>query len=348
MLTACAKGPLTLVKEKKIVQGLLTGFKQNHLSPNSVMHDDQNVFISTKKGKVLCLDQNSLKTKWKRYLRSLITSNLSMDDNNIYLGTDKGMIYALDKNNGQIQFRHQADQAIMGSVIMDDGILYHQDFNSNLYANDLKTQNTIFKYKRAHMSSMSIEQVASMFIEKESLVATFFDGSIVALNKKTGEEIWTAMLDPEASAAVTFYKYQNVLFASQLDSMLIQINMKTGKILSMENKKGTLAKPFLLGQDLYVAKHPNELWVQNELESRLKHESSVDETISHVLLDGSLVFMTTTSGNLEVFDEHKKSFKYIMRLPIIDFFKDKKNRLWVVNAKGNVFLFQHLGKQQIL
>ena len=207
-------------------------------------------------GLVAEFDQESLKTRWSQPV-SAGYSGPTVADGRVYLmdrrtenGQQTERVLCFDSNRGDPIWQHeyQADYANVGygagpraSVTIEDGIAYSLGTMGNVCCLDAKTGDVIWQrdldrdYRVSETRRMPIWGISgSPLIYRENVILHVggADGAcVVALNKRTGEEVWRA-LDDRAQYSSPILVKQNgkdVVVCWTGDSVA-GINPETGKV----------------------------------------------------------------------------------------------------------------------
>lgn len=207
-------------------------------------------------GLVAEFDQESLKTRWSQPV-SAGYSGPTVADGRVYLmdrrtenGQQTERVLCFDSNRGDPIWQHeyQADYANVGygagpraSVTIEDGIAYSLGTMGNVCCLDAKTGDVIWQrdldrdYRISETRRMPIWGISgSPLIYRENVILHVggADGAcVVALNKRTGEEVWRA-LDDRAQYSSPILVKQNgkdVVVCWTGDSVA-GINPETGKV----------------------------------------------------------------------------------------------------------------------
>lgn len=162
----------------------------------------------------------SLKLKWAFAFpdATLVKSKPAIAGDWIITASQFGDVFALNKNTGKIGWRFTASAAIRGAIsIVQNGSFvtaFFADYTTNVYALDIRTGKMIWS-KRAALDPQSantgsvIVYDGKVFVPISSIeVAAAFDGDykccfssggVVALDAKTGNEIWKHRTVPKAT-----------------------------------------------------------------------------------------------------------------------------------------------------
>lgn len=131
--------------------------------------------------------------------------------NTLFTASQHGVVYALDRATGCIRWTFQADYEIRSAITIgyneknQANRLYFSDFKAQIYALDLKTRKLAWKIKADEHPAATITGSLSLYkdrlivpissLEIVSAIDTSyecctFQGAVMAINAKDGQEIW--------------------------------------------------------------------------------------------------------------------------------------------------------------
>ena len=132
----------------------------------------------------------------------------------VYTGSNDGTIYAIDAHTGCLYWMFRAKALVRSAVVVGpDKRAYVGDLDANLYALDTETGKLIWQKKADYQAFARITGTPKLYngrlyvpiaSQEENAGANpiypccKFRGNLVALEAKTGKEIWRAYTSPEA------------------------------------------------------------------------------------------------------------------------------------------------------
>ena len=141
--------------------------------------------------------------------------------NTLFTASQTGTIYALDRRTGCIQWTYQATAEVRSALVIGrDSVgkahrLYFGDFMANVYALDLDSQTLIWKRKVDDHPDATITGTLSLYQDRlyipvsslevgtaanDEYTCCTFRGSMVALNKEDGSQVWKSYTIDEKSS----------------------------------------------------------------------------------------------------------------------------------------------------
>ncbi len=167
-----------------------------------------------------------LKVKWVFGLpMDFQTSQPTVIGGRVFVGTMKGLVYALDAKTGCLHWSVKTTAGVRSTPVVDSlpatnpqrYVVYVGDVEANLYALDAQTGKQIWRVKiddhplsritatpkthgnRIYASATALEEVAGGDPIYECCT---FRGSMVALNRFNGKQVWKAYTIPDPPAPV--------------------------------------------------------------------------------------------------------------------------------------------------
>lgn len=178
-------------------------------------------FRSTQQSGITKENVKSLKLKWAFAFpeANIVRSKPAVVDKWLIVGGQYGDLIAIDRKTGKIGWRFTATAAIRGAISItrtaSSVTAYFADYSTNTYAVDVKTGKMIWN-KRAGYEAQSattgsvavyngvvyvpISSLEVGMVVNANVECCFSSGGVVALDAKTGKEIWRHRIVPKATA----------------------------------------------------------------------------------------------------------------------------------------------------
>lgn len=154
------------------------------------------VLCGTRSGELFALSARTGAIQWQHKTRGAIRSRPALSEGSVFVGSSDGCLYRLDARTGRPVWKAPfcTDAAIYGDVVVSDGMVYFTVNIDKIYAISSEDGRFVWEYHRDRPSGMSIEGVASPTLEGDRIYTGFSDGSLVALEARTGKVLWTVAL----------------------------------------------------------------------------------------------------------------------------------------------------------
>ena len=208
---------------------------------------------------------------WHFKMAPGVTSPLLLKGKNLYFGGADGFFYSLQWETGLLNWKFWTGSENSSQPLIHQNKIYWTANNQKLYALDLKGQ-LIWVYSGPSLTKdFMIRGRPGPLVFKNTIYTGFYPGSLVALNKNTGQLKWKKTLSATHSLKEDFKLSGNCLFVPVFDFYLFCLKASSGEILW--KAKGGSAFLFdhksviyhTKKDKLYALKKFNgqELWSQN-------------------------------------------------------------------------------------
>ncbi|WP_192579190.1 outer membrane protein assembly factor BamB family protein [Dyadobacter aurulentus] len=188
-----------LVKDSKIYIGGMqyslildaqTGKTVQGFSIGKLIEPVDGNFYKTERDKVIAVDSKSGAVKWQFTRENMPLSKPAISDGVLFTAADDGKLYAFDAQTGSKKWEVQIKNANNGgfhALQVNDGLLYGTFMNGQMYAID--PGNGSIKWEAQLDLNFYVSpwnfQIRGNFVYAWDLV-----NRVVALDKKTGRQIW--------------------------------------------------------------------------------------------------------------------------------------------------------------
>jgi outer membrane protein assembly factor BamB len=165
--------------------------------------DKRRAFIGAAVGGLYCLDLRSGETLWRYSIDDPVGSTPLYDASRkrVYFGADDGLLYAVHARSGRLLWSTDTGAEIQRSIIMRDDTLYLANADNTVYAIDPNAGEVVWRYRKPPVEGFSAAGYADILHTGRSVVASFADGTISALDAITGAQLWSTDLAAEVVSA---------------------------------------------------------------------------------------------------------------------------------------------------
>lgn len=211
-----------------------------------------------------------IKEKWITRIGGTIYSSPVIYNNKIYVGDDTGLLTCLSLSDGLINWTFKSDNRIVGTSAVEEGIVIFGSADKNIYGIDSETGKQIWKYptQEAVLGAVTIENGIAYIgasdhtfraidtksgklvweyahvkgyietkplIYKDKVIFGAWDNNLYALNKRTGELLWTWNGDLTrmhfSPAAVWPVAAHGKIFFTAPDRVMTALDAETGQTI---------------------------------------------------------------------------------------------------------------------
>lgn len=220
-------------------------------SPGAPVVDGNDVYLSSRFGKVHRLDRFTGDSVWTYDSGAQIYCSPTVDSACVYFGTDRGQIICLEKSTGRKLWQFKAGGAIYARPVIGK-YLYCPSGDGILYALDFSTGTLIWSFTAP--GSIHTTPV----LTDGSLLFGSDDMSVYCLDPRSGAIKWSYATDGIVQSSPLATETSFVVCNSaggvyQLDH--------DGKLLKVTNLKGSVvASPTVIGDKLFVVTRSRMLY----------------------------------------------------------------------------------------
>lgn len=169
---------------------------------------------------------------WSKQLNSFIHSSPAYSEGKIYFGNDAGEFIALDFESSEIILKKRIGDSFNSGVTIKNSLGYISDDKGTLYAINLKDASIKWSYEtRARILMNAALDVENVFIANLA-------GSIFAINKNSGELVWTRNYNGEVFNSTPLITNNRVIISSLFKSVMIldKSNGEIKKEIELDNR----------------------------------------------------------------------------------------------------------------
>ncbi|MBM7693739.1 outer membrane protein assembly factor BamB [Peribacillus deserti] len=291
---------------------------------------------------------------------TILTSSPAIANGTVYIGTrdesgsEHHAIHAVDLETGSKRWEVKADAQVQASPAVADGIVYASSIRGTLYA--VKTENGEILWEK----SVGKDQVqrAWMYYSptvKDGIVyqaySTGKGGAMMALDARTGEEIWNAPLAGGWIVESTPVVQDGKIYVGGDGGWLISLDASTGKELWRKKPAGGWmhSMPAIADGRVYMgygggllvaldSATGKELWRYKSPDSSYIHGGATGS--SPAVVNGA-VYMGFPDGNVNAFDAAtgKKKWGYRTKGGIISSAAVSGETVFIGSNDGNLYAF---------
>lgn len=289
-------------------------------------------------------EKNSGRLKWRLPIANGVEPSAALIKDRLFVGASDGNFYSITASTGEIQWSFPTKSENLSAPLLDEGIVYFMAGNNVFFALDAATGRQIWLYSRQDTSQFSIRGGSQAALKNGTLYVGFSDGSLVALNAKTGTVGWELQLnrnkkfrDIDATPVID----DNQLYIAGYDDKIYCVSLDKGEVLWRVDGGGYSAVT-LAGDKLFYPTTNGEVWALKK--------SNGDKIWSFKLQEGIATQVATYKGTL-VFGESQGKLRFvdpnsgailgsmepgrgILSTPQVD---EKNNRVYFVSGEANLY-----------
>lgn len=293
---------------------------------------------------IVAYSRDNGQERWRLPIENGAEPSATLIRDRLFVGASDGNFYSIEASTGKVQWTFNTKSENLAAPLLEDGIVYFLAGNSVFYALDASTGHQVWLYSRQDTSQFSIRGGSQAALNNGTLYVGFSDGSVVALNAKTGSSLWEVQLnrnkrfrDIDATPVVE----GNQLYVAGYDDKLYCLSADKGEVV-WRIEGGGYSGVTVVGDKLIYPTTNGEVQALNK--------ASGDKLWSYKLKDGIATQVRTYKGVL-VFGESQGSLRFldanagtevgsfepgrgILSSPQVD---EKAGRVYFISGEANLY-----------
>ena len=233
---------------------------------------NQKIFNIDSSGDVSAFDIKSKELLWhkrvfeKLWLKNYKVAHLGACDNKLFAVAGVNQIKALSQDNGEILWQKDLSVIFNSTPICDGESVYISSSDNKTFA--LNAENGEIKWIHYGIAkSLAIFGSAQPVVHKDVLIASYSSGEIYAIDKKTGENLWSQDLNLNQVYNSDFFLNDvdatplvknEVVYAIGNGGLMKAISLKNGEDI-WKKSIASIVDFWLAGDFLYVINSDNKL-----------------------------------------------------------------------------------------
>ena len=235
------------------------------------------------------------KLVWDFNIPSGVASPLVLHQGNIYFGGADGFFYSLQFKSGLLNWKYFNSAENSSAPLISNNSIYWLAGNQKVYALDLKGALLWIYSDSSLIGDFSVRGASRPAVYKNDLYVGFPSGSLIVLNRKTGQFKWRRVFSQPIIEDLNISK--KCLFTPVFNSHLFCLNPLNGKTLwklaggsSVRQAGPSDIYQFSKGQ-LYAFKNKKLLW---------KKQLETVYPFSPVFIKNYLIYGSSSKGDIIV------------------------------------------------
>ncbi|PAE37383.1 outer membrane protein assembly factor BamB family protein [Bacillus sp. 7884-1] len=299
---------------------------------------------------------------------TILTSSPAIANGIVYIGTrdedgnHNHAIHAVDQKTGKLVWQVQADAQVQASPAVVDGIVYASSIRGTMYAMNADNGEIIWQKTVGKDEVQRAWMYYSPTVADGVVYQAYSNGSggkIMAMDAKTGEELWNAALAGNWIVESTPVVADGKVYVGADGGWIISLEASTGKELWRKKPAGGWmhSMPAIYEGKLYMgyqggllvaleASTGKELWRFKSTDSSYIHGNATGS--SPAAADG-IVYMGFPDGNVAALDAINGSLKWKHRTNggIISSAAISGETVFIGSNDGNLYAFDRLTGQPL-
>lgn len=257
---------------------------------NNPVISEKDFFIITTKGKLICFNKNTLKTKWIKKLNNtqkeaeiFLYSSIFYEQNVLYISLNDGRIIAINAKDGSVLWSKFFIRGGFNSQVNISGdVLYAIRSDNATIALNKQDGSVIWEHEmqQQHRSSFTMPYP---IVSNNVIVSGYSNGYIVGLDKNTGKHVWMYNISDLVSDKSSIADTIDIDYAPIIIDNVLVVGSTVGGIVGIDLNSGMIIfeSPFSVASDM----------------------SLIGEFVFFITKDSKLVCMHAKSGRIKWFQQ---------------------------------------------
>ncbi|WP_295902829.1 PQQ-binding-like beta-propeller repeat protein [uncultured Bdellovibrio sp.] len=293
---------------------------------------------------IVAYEKESGRQKWRLAIPNGVEPSATSIRDRLFVGASDGNFYSVESSSGQIQWSFPTKAENLSAPLLEEGVVYFLAGNNVFYALDAATGRQLWLYSRQDTSQFSIRGGSQAAFYNGTLYVGFSDGSLVALNAKTGAVVWELQLnrnkrfrDIDATPVID----GNQIYIAGYDDKLYCVSLDKGEVIWRIDGGGYSAVT-MVGDKIIYPTTNGEVWALKKANGDKVWSYKLKEGIATQVkaYKGSLVF-GESQGKLKFLDPNSgaelgamEPGRGILSTPQVD---EKAGRVYFISGEANLF-----------
>ena len=293
---------------------------------------------------IVAYDRQSGAKAWALRIANGVEPSAALIRDRLFVGASDGNFYSIVASSGQILWSFPTKAENLSAPLLEDGNVYFLAGNNVFYALDAATGRQLWLYSRQDTAQFSIRGGSKAAFKNGILYVGFSDGSLVALNSKTGAVQWELQLnknkrfrDVDATPVID----GNQLYVASYDDKLYCISLDKGEVLWRVDG-GSYSAVTIIGDKIIYPTTQGDVVALKKSNGNKLWAFKISEGIATQVVDYSgVVVFGESQGKLQFIDPttgarlgSMEPGRGILSTPQVD---EKANRVYFISGEANLF-----------
>lgn len=310
------------------------------------------VFVADRNGRVEALDAETGKRLWKTETEAPLSAGPGVGDQLVMAGTSNGELIALNAESGIVQWRITVSSEILAVPREHLGVVIVQTVDGNLGGYDSESGERLWVFDRT-VPVLTLRGTSNPLIIDNIVMAGFANGKIVALDIRTGRQVWEAtvaiprgrselerLVDVDADPVM----YDGVLYVISFQGQLAAVSLADGAVL-WSRDLSSFSGLSVDNAQVYVTDDSSQLWAleKDSGRSMWKQDILLHRTATGPVRFDRYVVVGDYAGYLHLFDVTDGKLAERVRVdragiqlaPVVN-----ASRLYVLGAGGKLVAYE--------
>ncbi len=227
----------------------------------------EHLFVADRSGRVESLSLENGRRVWKTETDLNLSAGPGVGEGLVLIGTSNGQLVALDETTGEQRWLIDVPSEVLAVPRAQLGIVIVQTVDGDLTGYDAATGERRWNFDRTE-PVLTLRGTSSPLVIDDVVLAGFASGKLVALDVKTGRQIWEAsvavpsgrseierLVDLDADVVVR----DNVLYVVGFQGHLAAVDLRGGSVL-WSREMSAYAGLAVDDRQVYVTDENSQVW----------------------------------------------------------------------------------------
>lgn len=290
------------------------------------------LYVASAEGDVLAVNAKDGTVVWRGLVSSEVLAPPVYSQDSLLVHTSDGKLFALDSASGRVRWSYDRSVPILSlrgtsSPVVHQNTVFETFGTGKLAIMQLSDGKVLFERSLGYSSGRSdldrmIDADAGPLIDRDVIYTGTYQGSILALNLRSGAQLWSRKLSVHQAMTMD----DQILYVVDSDDTVWALNKRSGVPVWKQDAlfARQLSAPVLMGKYLVVGDFEGNLHVMNKQDGRFvaRYDASITEHR-----------MIKTQGGLQV--SHPKEKLAVISTPLV-----VNDKVYIYSRNGRLTALQ--------
>ncbi len=187
------------------------------------------LYVNSFRGTTYAFDAETGKVKWRRRVGGTLPSTPAIDGPRLIVSSQgDGTVTALDRANGEQLWQVRTSGKVESSPVVVDGVAYFGSTDGRLFA----VQSATGRIRWAYDTGGRINSSPSVYGRRVCI--STYAGSILCLDRNSGERFWVTYVSRDA------FRYESFYASPSTDGERLYCVARSGKVVALDARNGDI------------------------------------------------------------------------------------------------------------
>jgi outer membrane protein assembly factor BamB len=188
---------------------------------------DGMLYVNSFRGTTYAIKAETGKIRWRKRVGGTLPSTPAIDGPRLIVSSQgEGTVTGLDRETGETLWRVQTSGKVESSAVVVDGIAYFGSTDGRLFAVQSRTGRIRWAYDTGGRIN------ASPSVWGHRVCISTYAGSILCLDRMTGERLWITYVRRDS------FRYESFYSSPSTDGLRIYCVARSGRVVALDARNG--------------------------------------------------------------------------------------------------------------